>query len=279
MRPTADICNRLVAAGNLADNEICLVDTSLILGSIDRPSVVLDPYRRHLRSLSEEVANFLHGLEEGPELEDRVGALSQILHRRYGYAGTEEAFHDPEGANLTRVIDRRCGLPVTLGILYLVTARAQGWVADGLDFPGRFLVRLEHLGERVIIDPFAGGRVLSVGDLRDMLKAFSGNHAELKPRHYRKMSARRILIRLQGNIRGRLLREDRLEDAVQVIETMLLFAPKEADLWREFGLLHSRLDNVADAIAALEEYLKLGSGTDMRYGTSVLLQELRQRLN
>jgi len=44
-------------------------------------------------------------------------------------------------------------------------------------------------------------------------------------------------------------------------------------------LLHNRLDNVADAIAALEEYLKLGPDTDVRYGTSVLLQELRQRLN
>jgi len=279
VKPTANICNRLVEAGNLADDEICLIETALILGSIDRPGVNLDPYRRHLKSLADEVANFLHGLDPHPEIEDRVEALTQILHRRYGYTGTEEAFHDPEGANLTRVIDRRSGLPVTLGILYLVTARAQGWVADGLDFPGRFLVRLEHLGERLIIDPFSGGRVLSAEDLRDMLKALSGNHAELKPRHYEEMAARKILIRLQGNVRGRLLREDRLSDAVQVIETMLLFAPKEADLWRECGLLHSRLDNVADAIAALEQYLKLGLHTDVRYGTSVLLQELRQRLN
>ena len=110
-------------------------------------------------------------------------------------------------------------------------------------------------------------------------EAFSGNHAELKPRHYQAMSTRKILIRLQGNIRGRLLREDRLDEAVQAIETMLLFAPGEADLWRECGLLHSRLDNVADAILALEQYLKLGDNMDVRYGTSVLLQELRQRLN
>ncbi len=279
MKPTADICKRLVEAGNLADNEVDLVTLALMLGTVDRPGVNLEPYRRHLGSLGGEVTNFLHGLEEEPELDERAEALTQILHRRYGYTGTEEAFHDPEGANLTRVIDRRCGLPVTIGILYLATARAQGWVADGLDFPGRFLVRLEHQGERMILDPFAGGRVLSAEDLRDMLKAFSGNHAELKPRHYQAMSARKILIRLQGNIRGRLLRADRLGDAVQVIETVLLFAPGEADLWRECGLLHSRLDNVAEAITALEEYLKLGDNMDVRYGTSVLLQELRQRLN
>jgi regulator of sirC expression with transglutaminase-like and TPR domain len=279
VKPTPDICRRLVEVGNLADDDVDLADTALLLGSIDRPGVNLGPYQRHLSVLGSDVANYLGGLDEEPELEERAAALAQILHRRYGYSGTEEAFHDPEGANLTRVIDCRSGLPVTIGILYLLTARAQGWRADGLDFPGRFLVRLEQDGERIITDPFSGGLILSTQDLRDMLKAFSGNHAELKPRHYETMSARKILIRLQGNIRGRLLREDRLDDAVQVIETMLLFAPKEARLWRECGLLHSRLDNVPEAIAALEEHLKLGDNMDVRYGTSVLLQELRQRLS
>ncbi len=279
MKPTPDICKYLVKVGSQSDDAIDLIETTLLLGTIDRSPIKLDPYRRHLAQLSEDVANYLAGIDPYPDVFARAEALVQILHYRYGYVGTEDAFQDPEAANLTRVIDRRSGLPVSIGILYLVTARAQGWFADGLNFPGRFLVRLEQDGERVIIDPFGGGRILETPDLRDMLKSFSGNHAELKPRHHAVMSNRHILIRLLGNIRGRLLRADRLDDAVDVIETMLLFAPKEADLWREYGLLQSRLDNVADAISALEEYLKLGASTDVLYGTSVLLQELRLRLN
>jgi len=279
LKPTPDICRQLVKTGNLPEVDISLTETALILGVIDRPSLSLDAYRRHLAMLSDEVGKYLQGLRGEPELERRAEAMTQILHCRYGYVGTEEAFHDPESANLTRVIDRRSGLPVALGILYLNTALIQGWIAHGLDFPGRFLVRLEHLGERVIIDPFAGGRILTTTDLRDMLKAFSGNHAELKPRHYKEMSPRQILVRLEGNIKGRLLREDRIEEAIQIIETMLLFAPKEAELWRECGMLHARLNNLADAIMALEEYLKLGADTDVRYNASLLLQELRQRLS
>ena len=279
MKPTPDIRRRLVDMGALGDDDFDLIEAALLLGSIERPSIKLAPYRRHLEQLAQDVGNYLGGLDPFAGVKAQAEALSQILHQRYGYIGTEEAFHDPEGANLTRVIDSRSGLPVSIGILYMVTARAQGWVADGLDFPGRFLVRLEHAGERLIIDPFGGGRILQIQDLRDMLKAFSGNHAELKLRHHDAMTTRQILIRLLGNIRGRLLRTDRLDDAIGVIETMLLFAPKEASLWRECGLLHSRLDNVASAIAALEEYLKLGSTADARYGTSVLLQELRLRLN
>jgi len=279
MRPTPDICNRLVKAGSQTDDEIRLIDMALILAAIDRPNIDLQPYRRHLQTVSQDVDNFLGGLNGGAGLPERAEALAEILHRRYGYVGTEEAFHDPDCANLTRVIDRRSGLPVALGIIYLATAHRQGWRADGLNFPGRFLVRLELYGERLIIDPFGGGRILTPWDLRDMLKAFSGIHAELKPRHYHRMSVRAVLVRLQENIRGRLLREDKLEEAMDVIETMLLFAPSEARLWRECGLLHNRLGNVADAIAALEQYLKLDTGTDVRYGTSVLLQELRQRLS
>ena len=88
-----------------------------------------------------------------------------------------------------------------------------------------------------------------------------------------------ILLGLQGNIKTRLLRGERWDDAVEMIETMLLFAPGEIELWREAGLLHNRLDHVAEAVRALEEYLRRTAGGDARYNTSVLLQELRDRLN
>ena len=67
------------------------------------------------------------------------------------------------------------GLPVSLGILYLFAARAQGWSATGLNFPGHFLIRLESSdGQRVIIDPFYNGRSLEIQSLRELLKVVRG---------------------------------------------------------------------------------------------------------
>ena len=126
---------------------------------------------------------------------------------------------------------------------------------------------------------FPNSSIVEAPDMRDMFKAVAGNHVELTPGHYRDMGNRGILLRLQGNIKTRLLRGERWDDAVEVIETMLLFAPGEAELWREAGLLHTRLDHVGEAVRALEEYLRLTGGGDARYNTSVLLQELRARLN
>ena len=60
---------------------------------------------------------------------------------------------------------------------------------------------------------------------------------------------------------------------------MVLFAPHQADLWHEVGLLHARLDHIKDAVRALEEYLRQTGGEDVGYNASVLLQELRAKLN
>ena len=279
MRLPSDIRTRLTEIGQRPDRHIDLAETALILASADRPGVGFEPYRRHLRRLADEVRTYAGGIESPVALDLRIEALVQVIAKRYGYGGTEAVFDDLDAANMMRVIDSRSGLPIVIGILYIQTARALGWPISGLDFPGRFLIRLEDGPERKILDPFSGGCVLEPRDMRGMFKAVAGNHVELKPEHYAEMSNRRILLRLQDNIKSRLLRGDRPEDALEVLEAMLLFAPAETELWREAGLLYARLDRIPAAIEALEEYLRHSGGVQARYNTSVLLQELRARLN
>ena len=176
------------------------------------------------------------------------------------------------------VIDRRRGLAVGVGILYIHVATTLGWAIEGLDFPARFPLRLEHQGVRTIVDPAAGARIVGPADLRGLLKALVGNHAELDPSRYRALGNRDILLRLQNDIKIQLVRGEKLDQALERVETALLFAPEAALLWREAGLLHAHLDNVKEAVAALEEYMRCNAGDASRYRTSVLLQELRGRL-
>ncbi len=279
MRLPSNIRARLTDIGRQDDGRIDLAEAALTLAAADRPGVPLDPYRRHLERLVDDVRAYVGGTEPEVPLALRVEALVQVIVRKYGYGGTEAVFDDLEAANMMRVIDSRSGLPIVIGILFIHAARSLGWAIAGLDFPGRFLVRMDGDGGRRILDPFGGGRVLASPDMRDMFKAFAGNHVELTPDHYREMGNRDMLLRLQGNIKVRLLRGERLYDALETIETMLLFAPAAAELWREAGLLHARLDHVKDAVAALEEYVRQCGGDSARYNTSILLQELRTRLN
>ena len=276
MTPGAEARTYLIGLGGLPDDEINLAEAALVLASIDRPRAALEPYRRHLERLVADVRAYVGDGEAALEL--RAEALAQVLTKRYGYV-VDEAIEDVvEGANLMHVIDARRGLAVGVGILYLHVAATLGWAIEGLDFPTRFPVRLEHLGIRAIVDPAAGARIVGAADLRGLLKALVGNHAELDPSRYRGLSKRDILLRLQNDIKVYMLRTKKLDLALERVETALLFAPEAALLWREAGLLHAHLDNVKEAVAALEEYMRCNAGDVARYRTSVLLQELRGRL-
>ena len=279
MRFPLDIRARLTEIGGAEDGAIDLFESALVLAAADRPRARLEPYRRHMEGIISEVRTYVGGTEPLVPLGLRIEGLVQVIIKRYGYGGTQEVFDDLDAVNMMRVIDSRSGMPIVIGILFMQTARTLGWDICGLDFPGRFLVRLEAGGERRILDPFAGGTVVEPRDMRDMFKAIAGNHVELRAEHYRDMGNRDILLRLQGNIKIRLLREERFDDALETLEVMLLFAPDKLELWRETGLLHARLDHIKDAIRALEEYLRRCGTDETRYNTSMLLQELRARLN
>ena len=109
---------------------------------------------------------------------------------RHGYRGDTETYDDLANANLIRVIERRRGLPVALGMLWLHGARAAGWGAHGVDFPGHFLVALEGKGTKAVLDVFAGGAALDAETLRALLKQVEGDKAELRPGVLQPMSTR-----------------------------------------------------------------------------------------
>lgn len=269
----------LEAAGRLPDEAIDTADLALTLAALARPGAARAPYRRHLDKLAGEVAAYVGGRRGAAPLELRHEALVQVIHKRFGYVGAEDAFDDIEAANLMRVIDRRGGLPVAIGLLYLHAARRMGWPAAGVDFPGRFLLRLDAEDGRLIFDGFDGGAALAAPDLRRMLKTMAGPRAELSPAHYRKAGPRAVLLRLQNNVKIRHLDARRPEAALKVLETMVALAPGNAALWREAGVLHARLDQIPAAVAALETCLRHGGPDEARHQTAALLQELRGRLH
>jgi regulator of sirC expression with transglutaminase-like and TPR domain len=158
--------------GHLKDDEIDLAESALALALLFLPGLNPDRYRNHLRKLGDHVEEeFRARLRMGEEdtLPLRVAVLKKIIHEAHGYEGDTKNYDDIQNASLIRVIERRRGLPVAIGILYLALARRMKWPAAGLNFPGHFLLRLEKEGERVILDPFQQGREMDAAALRQLL--------------------------------------------------------------------------------------------------------------
>src|SRR5262252_3028282 len=158
-----------------------IAEAALALASFERPRVGPSRYREHLRVLARDVGRHAGA---GGDAAAHGRALNEIILLKYGYSGDELTYDDLQNANLMRVVDRRKGLPVALGILYLHAARAQGWESVGLAFPGHFLIRLGDGAERLILDPFHGGQICEAAMLRELLKSMAGQDVELTPEHY-----------------------------------------------------------------------------------------------
>jgi regulator of sirC expression with transglutaminase-like and TPR domain len=272
-----DQCARFLRdVGSSASPILPVAEAALALASFDRPRVALARYRQHLKTLARDVGR--HSATAA-DLATQANALNEIILLKHGYSGDELTYDDLQNANLMRVIDRRKGLPVALGILYLSAARAQGWEAVGLGFPGHFLIRLSQGPERVILDPFHGGRTLDAMALRELLKAIAGQEIELTPEHYAPVPDREVLLRLQNNLKSRLIQGQQHERAVQVIETMQMLAPDLAELWREAGVMQAQLGNMRAAMNSIEQFVSRAPDGPARHEAAVMLQQLKTKLN
>src|SRR6266576_7017498 len=141
----AECARYLRVLGTATSPILPIGEAALALASFERPRVALGRYRQHLAAIARDVGR--HAGAAG-DLTARAQSLNEIILLKHGYSGDELTYDDLQNGNLMRVVDRRKGLPVALGILYLHAARAQGWESVGLAFPGHFLIRLGEGAER-----------------------------------------------------------------------------------------------------------------------------------
>ena len=159
----------LQIVGNSPEHELDIAGAALHLAALTRSKVDLEPAELHLDALTRDVAARVQN-EAPVSAEAAAGVLAGVVAGENRYRGDDQTYDDLQNADLLSVIERRKGLPVALGILYIHVARAQGWRAFGLNFPGHFLIALEFEGSRAILDPFHEGVCRTPPELRELLK-------------------------------------------------------------------------------------------------------------
>jgi regulator of sirC expression with transglutaminase-like and TPR domain len=273
-----DAREALSAIGQLAESEIDLADAALQLARADRPEADWVAARAHLSTLARGAALAGRRADQGSAAA-RARVLTRLLVDGEGYCGDDETYDDLANANLIEVIARRRGLPVALGVVWIHCARAAGWGAHGLDFPGHFLVALEgYQGAPAVLDVFQGGHVLDARDLRALLDRVEGRRAPLRPSMMAPMGDRAVLLRLQNNIKVRRTQMGNLAGALAGLEDMLRIAPEVAELWHEAAWLNRRLERFAAAIRCFQTFLELAPDAPSALSSRAAMDELRARL-
>jgi len=141
----------LEAAVSIAQDENPDLDVESVLADVDALAL-------RLKSRLASDAPVLH----------RLRSLNRYFFEELGFAGNVNDYHDPANSYVPEVLARRRGIPITLALLYMEIAAQVGLRAEGVSFPGHFLVKLRLPQGEVVIDPFTG-QSLSRGDLEERL--------------------------------------------------------------------------------------------------------------
>jgi regulator of sirC expression with transglutaminase-like and TPR domain len=275
-RDTAAIEAWLLEQSALPDAALDLAQMALALAAHGRPGLDAAPYALHLDALAGE-AEAIAATTLAPA--EQAAALADILFARRGYRGDRETYDDLANADLARVIERKKGLPIALSILYLHVARALGWPAAGVNFPGHFLVRMGAAADGVFVDPFDRGALRSPAELEALLKRMQGEDAVLTSAHLALAENREILLRLQNNIKLRCLNAGDMAAGLAVVERMALVAPGNPAVWYEAATLNAELGQLRRARTCLETVTRLDRERRLAAPVEELLARLKARLN
>jgi regulator of sirC expression with transglutaminase-like and TPR domain len=257
--------------GLVEDEDIELGHAALRLAALDHPDADVAASDAVIARLADEVA--MASVQAGTTAR-RAAALRTILADKHDYRGDSETYDADVNADLICVIDRRRGLPVALAILYVAIARRLGWTADVLNTPGHIVIALGDEGDRIVLDPFNGGRQLTPEGLQEVIKRATGSWQTLDPSGWVPMENRAVLVRLVNNLAVRALGAGALDRAALLYERLTIIAPTMAEFWWERAKIERRLRHNAKARACLSALMETTIDPAMRREIRRMLDDI-----
>jgi regulator of sirC expression with transglutaminase-like and TPR domain len=232
-----------------------LAPAALAIAQLEYPRLDPTPWLAELDDFGREASRRVAGLAN---VRDRIGEVNAYVFGTLGFAGNREQYLDPRNSYLNEVIGRRLGIPITLSIVYIEVGRRAGLPLSGIGFPGHFLVGCEPEGEeRLIIDAFGGGTMLSEPECRTLLREHAGDQVPWHPSYLDRTDRRAIVLRMLGNLKRAFVGLRSFVHARRASDLLLAIDPTSITELRDRGLLSYHLQDFSSALHDLEGYLKM----------------------
>jgi len=245
----------LAAAGTASDEDFPLMEAAIACALHDEPSRDAEPVRTLVQDAAERLKRRLE--RESPE-----EALAETMAGDLRFNGDLMTYDSLVNADIIAVAERRRGLPVALGVFYLDAARRCGLSAQGVDFPGHFLLRVDTDEGPLALDPFSEGRVVLPSELsrRALLAGLTPDVADRLDRLMAPVTDRAVLIRLQNNIFARASNAGDHARAERSALRRALLNPTDHHPWLDVAAAREGQGALAGALQALAMAQKLDGG-------------------
>jgi regulator of sirC expression with transglutaminase-like and TPR domain len=245
---------RQIVAG--PDENIRLAEAALLIACGEYRDLDVGAY---LARIDEMAFAFKRRLWRDISPADIILRLNRFLFDEQGFASNADDYHDPRNSFLNEVLDRKLGIPITLGLVYIEIGRCIGLPVQGVSFPAHFLVKYRMREGAVVLDPYAKGISLSLDDLRHRIMGLCNGVAPTKSRVAAMLGAtsnREILIRMLHNLKNIYIKNEQWSKALVASDRIIAIMPDDCDEYRDRAMIYIELECFRAARADFQTYLE-----------------------
>lgn len=171
----------------------------------------------------------------------KLDKLIDIVYQQQGFTGDWQSFFEVKNALISKVLSRRQGIPISMGVLFLDLLESCDFDAQGICFPSGFLIRINLQDEVLYFDPFTG-ELPSWDKLELKVRGQLGNHARLTADMLEPDDNKTIIKRLINVIKAAYIQADVLALALLCSDLLLRIDPDDAFEVRDRGFIFQQLD-------------------------------------
>lgn len=195
-----------------------------------------------------------------------LAILTQVFYKEMGFGVNANNYYAPENSYLNEVLRTRRGLPISLAVIWLDLAQGLGLHAQGISFPGHFLVKITLQGGLVVLDPLTGESLgvdnlaERLGPYRDASDVVSGADLDdgetplglyLQP-----CPPRDLLARMLRNLKEVFRAQEDWPRMLSVLDRLVVLLPEAWSERRDRGLVLAELGRKHEALQDLQKYLQ-----------------------
>ena len=138
--------------------DIDLEKSMLLISYWSDPSTNCVSIRQTLDEISNSVAAMIPKTGHPLAFLDHV---SNYLFREFKISGNTEDYYNPDNSYLHKLFETKKGIPITIGILYILICNRLGLPVYGVPLPGHFILKYYNAEDEIFFDPFYEGKIYS----------------------------------------------------------------------------------------------------------------------
>lgn len=261
---------------HLDSDEVELATGALLIAQSEYRELNIENYLYQLDEMADVVRE---RIQSATLPEQHITELNRYLFEEKGFTGNIDNYYALGNNFLNFVLDKKTGIPITLGVVYIEVGRRAGLPLVGVNFPGHFLVRYQREHLDILLDVFENGSFMCEDSLRAKLQETLGDSVPLESSMLTEATDKEILARILRNLTRAYTLLENYDKALTAAERITWLLPNTAADYRLLGYLHYKNHSYSKGIAAFETYLRLADGPPDATAVERNIQHLQKLLS